>query len=457
MKVAIVGAGISGLTAAYRLQQAGVEVVVLEREVVAGGKIRSSSQDGLTFDWGPNGFLSNAPDTLKLVADLGLNPELEPAAEVAKHRFIWRSGALHKLPGTPPAALATKLLTPLEKIRALLEYFIPAKKLESESVFDFAARRFGRAVAETFITPMVIGITSGDARATSLDALFPRMRSMEQSQGSLLRAMIAGQRQAKKMGVKPPSSRLTSFKHGGIQRLTDRLQELLGLSLQLGVTVSKLEPLKNGYRVFSSTGMFDVDAVILATPAFVSADLLEPSKPELALELRGIPYANVRVFGLSYNPSDVPANLEGFGFLAARDQGVRILGCLYTSTFFPQQTSNNQVFLRVICGGSIDPSFVDLSSEAALEVVKHDLQKTLSITAQPTSVQEARWDKGIPQYTLEHPKRLARIETLLQQTQGLYLAGNAYRGVGVNDCIREAEKTVKHILAQPRASEKVLA
>jgi protoporphyrinogen/coproporphyrinogen III oxidase len=457
MKVAVVGAGISGLTAAYRLQQAGVEVVVLEREAVAGGKIRSSSQDGLTFDWGPNGFLSNAPDTLKLVADLGLNPELEPASDAAKHRFIWRDGALHKLPGTPPAAIATKLLSPFQKIRAMLEYFVPASKPEAESVFEFAARRFGRAVAETFIAPMVVGITSGDARATSLDALFPRMRAMEQSQGSLLRAMIAGQRQAKKTGIKPPSSRLTSFKQGGIQRLTDRLQELLGTSLKLGVTVSKLEPVNNGYRVFSSAGIFDVDAVIVATPAFVSADLLEDVNSDLALELRGIPYANVRVFGLTFKPSDVPANLEGFGFLATRDQGIRILGCLYTSTLFPQQTTNDLVFLRVICGGSTDPEFADLSSESALEIVKHDLQKTLGITTQPISVQEVRWDKGIPQYTLEHPTRMSRIQTLLEQSPGLYLAGNAYRGVGMNDCIREAEKTVKHILVQPRAPEKVMA
>ncbi len=457
MKVAIVGAGISGLTAAYRLQQADIEVTVLEREAVAGGKIRSSSENGLTFDWGPNGFLSNAPDTLKLVENLGLNAELEPAADAAKHRFIWRNGALHKLPGTPPTAIATKLLSPFQKIRALLEYFIPVNKPETESVFDFAARRFGRAVAETFIAPMVIGITSGDARATSLDALFPRMRAMEQSQGSLLRAMIAGQRQAKKTGVTPPSSRLTSFKHGGIQRLTDRLQELLGSSMKLGVTVSKLERQQNGYRIFSSAGMFEVDAVILATPAFVSADLLEVSNPELALELRRIPYANVRVFGLSYKASDVPAKLEGFGFLATRDQGIRILGCLYTSTFFPQQTSNNHVFLRVICGGSLDSEFASLSSQAALEVVKHDLQKTLGITVQPILVQEARWDKGIPQYILEHPTRMSRIQTLLEQSPNLYLAGNAYRGVGVNDCIREAEKTVKQILVQPQASQKVLA
>lgn len=457
MKVAIVGAGISGLTAAYRLRQAGVEVVVLEREVVAGGKIRSSSQDGLTFDWGPNGFLSNAPNTLKLVEDLGLTPELEPAAEIAKHRFIWQNGALHKLPGTPPAALATKLLTPFQKIRALLEYFVPAKKPEFESVFEFAARRFGRAVAEIFIAPMVIGITSGDARVTSLDALFPRMRGMEQSQGSLLKAMIAAQRQAKKTGVNPPSSRLTSFKQGGIQRLTDRLTELLGDSLKLGVTVSKLKPLTHGYRVFSSFGMLTVDAVILATPAFVSADLLESLNLELALELRSIPYANVRVFGLSYNPSDVPANLDGFGFLATRDHGIRILGCLYTSTLFPTQTSSDQVFLRVICGGSTDPEFANLSSEAALEIVKHDLQKTLGITTQPVMVQEARWDKGIPQYTLGHLTRLPRIQTLLEQTPNLYLAGNAYRGVGVNDCIREAEKTVKQMLAQPREQEKVLS
>ena len=455
MKVAVIGAGISGLTAAYRLQKAGVEVVVLEREAVAGGKIRSSSENGLTFDWGPNGFLSNAPDTLKLVGDLGLNSELEPAAEAAKHRFIWRAGALHKLPGTPPAAIATKLLTPLEKLRASSEYFIPAGETRAESVFDFAARRFGRAVAEIFIAPMVIGITSGDARATSLDALFPRMRAMEQSKGSLLRAMIAGQRQAKKSGIKPPISRLTSFKQGGIQRLTDRLSELLGSSLKLGVSVSKLECLNSDYRVFSSVGMLEVDAVILATPAFVSADLLESFKPDLALELRGIPYADVRVFGLTFKASDVPANLDGFGFLIPRDAGIRILGCLYTSTLFPQQTKDNLVFLRVICGGSVDPSFSSLDPDAALEVVKHDLKLTLGITAQPESVHEARWDKGIPQYALDHPTRIAKIEKLLAQTPGLYLAGNSYRGVGINDCIREAEKTVKHMLEQPQTQDLV--
>ena len=455
MKVAVIGAGISGLTAAYRLQQAGVEVVVLERETVAGGKVRSSSENGLTFDWGPNGFLNNAPDTLKLVEHVGLYSELESAAEVAKHRFIWRSNVLHKLPGTPPAAIATKLLTPLEKLRALFEYFIPAEEARFESVFDFAARRFGRAVAETFIAPMVIGITSGDARATSLDALFPRMRAMEQNKGSLLRAMIAAQRQAKKSGIKPPSARLTNFKHGGIQRLTDRLGERLGSSLKLGVSVSKLERLNSGYRVFSSAGLLEVDAVILATPAFISADLLEDLNAALALELRGIPYADVRVFGLSFHASDVPANLDGFGFLVPRDQGIRILGCLYTSTLFPQQTRDNLVFLRVICGGSVDPSFSSLVPDAALEVVKHDLKLTLGIMAHPVSVHEACWDKGIPQYMLDHPERILKIEKLLEQTPGLYLAGNGYRGVGVNDCIREAEKTVKWILEQSRTQELV--
>jgi protoporphyrinogen/coproporphyrinogen III oxidase len=457
MKVAIVGAGISGLCAAYRLRQAGIEVVVLEREAVAGGKIRSTNQNGLTFDWGPNGFLSNAPDTLRLVDDLGLNPELEPAAEAAKHRFIWRSKALHKLPGTPPAAMVTKLLTPLEKLRALFEYFIPAGKPQTESVYDFAARRFGRAVAETFIAPMVIGITSGDARTTSLDALFPRMRGMEQGVGSLLRAMIAAQRHAKKTGVKPPASRLTSFKHGGIQRLTDRLSELIGSSLKLNIEVTKLERLNRGYRIFSSAGMLEVDAVILATPAFVSAQLIAGLNSNLALELGGIPYSDVRVFGLSYKASDVPTNLNGFGFLVPRDQGVRILGCLYTSTLFPTQTSDDLVFLRVICGGSLDQDFANLNFADALEVVKRDLQTTLGIMAQPASVQEARWDKGIPQYTLDHPARLATIQTLLEQTPGLYLAGNAYRGVGVNDCIREAEKTVKQIVAQSRSAELVTA
>lgn len=444
-RVVVVGGGISGLCAAYRLQQSGLEVTLLEREDTVGGKARTSNADGLTFDWGPNGFLDNAPDTLQLVKDLGLEGELEAASDAARHRFVWH-GKLERLPGTPPAALATRLLNPLEKLRALREWFVPAlREPRPESVYDFAARRFGPAVAERFILPMVTGITSGDARTTSLDALFPRMRAMEQAKGSLLRALIDGQRAARQSGKPPTPARLTSFKRGGIQRLSDRLREVLGASVRTGVTVTGLEKFGGRYHVTTSAGTLEADAVILGTSAFVSADLIKGLEPTLSEELRTIPYASVRVFGLAYRPEDVPIDLDGFGFLAARDRGVRLLGCLYTSTFFPAQTANGLAYLRVIAGGSLDPDFAHLSDDDAFALVERDLETSLGITAKPVSRQHVRWDDGIPQYALDHPARMVRIEARLEQLPGVYLIGNAYRGVGVNDCIREATRVAKRV------------
>ncbi len=447
MKVVIVGAGLAGLTAAYHLKKAGADVLVLEQENTVGGLVRSSFEDGLTFDWGANGFLSHAPDTTKLIEDLHLESELVVASETAKNRYLWHQNVLVALPSSPPAFLRTKLLSPLEKIRALFEWFVPRKKTRNpESVFDFVARRFGHGVAKRFVPAFVTGVTSGDARVTSVNALFPRLSALEQKEGSLLRGLFKAQRSGSQS-----SARLTSFRVGGIGRLTNALGQVLGSSIQTNVRVQSLKVQSRGFVLQTNTGQIQADRIVLACPAFVSAQILEAEKPVLANLLREIQYASVKVFGLAFQKKDVPNDLNGFGFLVPREQNIRILGCLYTSTLFPQQSTDDLVYLRVICGGTLDPDFTHLTQQAALEIILKDLEQTLGIRAAPVQIQEKTWLQSIPQYDLLHESRLKSVQQHLEQIPHLLLTGNAYRGVGINDVIRDATRVAQTMLERSQA------
>ncbi len=445
--VAIVGGGVSGLATAFFVRQAKPDwrVTVFEKESEPGGKVRSSVQNGFTFDWGPNGFLANVPETVELAKALGLTEVLQPAADTAKYRFLYQDGGLRPLPDAPPKFLTTELLSPFEKVRAGLELFSRPGDRE-ETVYAFVARHFGKGFADALAGAAVLGITAGDAKELSVDALFPRLRALEREHGSLLRSLVKQQREAKQ---RPKSAgRLTSFKAGGIGTLVETLRTRLGDSFQTGTTVTGLSPTARGYTLALSNGeTFSADAVVLATPAFVSAGLLEGFSPTAADLLADIPYADVWVFGLGYDRVDVPQPLDGFGFLVPRGEGVRSLGVLYSSSLFPEQAPAGKVFLRVICGGTLEPGFVDLSIEEALSVVRRDLRVTMGITAEPEFVTQVKWPKGIPQYLLGHRKKVTTVEEALSAYPDLHLTGNAYRGVGVNDCVRDALRVARALTA----------
>ncbi len=449
MHVAVIGGGVSGLTAAYYLSQhPELAVTVLESSPRLGGKLGVSTSQGYTVDWAANGFLTNVTETLDLARDLGLEDELEPASDAAKYRFLYKNGELKALPLSPPAFLKSDLLLPSGKVRAALEPLLGKHYEGEESVYDFFKRHFGKQMADVFAGPFVLGITSGDAKELSLDALFPRFRDLEREHGSLIRGMIAAQRKAK--AENKPKGRLTSFRAGGVNRLIHALGDALGERVRLGVGVERLEPQTKGYKLTLSSGeTLDANAVIVTTPAYVTAELIQPFLPLAARELQRIPYADVQVFGLGYDRADVPDVLEGFGFLAPRGEGLRVLGVLYGSSIFPGQAPEGKVLLRVITGGSVDPEFSHLSEAEALEVVKRDLRVSLGITAEPEMVTHIPWPKGIPQYELGHG---VRVKTIMQEVRGqpgLYLTGNAYSGVGVNDCVRDAKRVAETVLESP--------
>jgi oxygen-dependent protoporphyrinogen oxidase len=437
--ITIVGGGIAGLATGYFLRQQGLEVRILEKEAQVGGKLRSSHRDGYTVDWGANGVLNNAPNTLELIEALGLSTQLQQASEVAKYRYIFWDGALRVLPLSPVSLLTTPLLLPSEKIRALLELFQRPEatnhegSVQDESVYNFLKRHFGRGVAERFAEVMVQGISAGDPRQLSVTALFPRLKALEREHGSVLRGMIRAQRSG---AVSRP--RLSSFA-GGTQVLIDALREKLAATIRTQAQVETVH-YDGSYRLRLSDGeLIETQQLVLATPAFVTAKLLAGLAPEATTLLNAIPYADVHVLGLGYDRIDVPHLLQGFCFLTPRGEGLRSLGVLYGSSIFPDQVPEGKVLLRVIAGGVPDPDFTILSEAEVLAVVRRDLRISLGITAEPELVQHIPWKRGIPQYTLGHLARLNQLDQALDAFTGLHLTGNAYRGVAVNDCIREAK------------------
>ncbi len=485
-RVAVVGAGLTGLAVAYLLGQErpGWTVSVLEAEPFPGGKARSTVRAGYTVDWGPNGFLAVAPETLELVRRLGLEGELQTASEAARRRYVYRDGGLRPLPTTPPAFLASELVPWPGRVRASLEAVLARRSDGEESVHAFLARHFGRSFADALADVLVTGITAGDPRELSLDALFPRFRALEGSHGSLVRALIAQQRAARRRraasggagsgppdapavarsragppaegaGPQPatgagnaprtPGGRLTSFRSGGMQRLAEALSSALPRPARLGASVRALQRsgTGGGYLVeIEGAAPLRVDTVILATPAPAAAALLRPLAPAAAEALAAIPYAGLRVFGLGFDRVDVPRTLDGFGFLVPRGEGVRSLGVLWTSALYPDRAPEGKTLLRVLAGGRLDPGMLDLSDDEALLAVRRDLRLTMGIAAQPEFVEAVRWDRAIPQYTLGHEARVRAAEEALGALPGVHLAGNAYRGVGVNDCVRDARRVV---------------
>ena len=434
-RIVIVGAGIAGLALAVRLS-ATHEVTIFERAPYPGGKMHSETIDGFLFEWGPNGFLSSTTELRELVDEAGLDDALTEADPAAAKRYIYWRGALHELPSKPPRLLGMSLLSPGGKLRALGELFVRSTSAPEESVFGFAARRFGHEVAERIVAPALLGVSGGDAAATSVAATFPRLVELEREHGSVLRGMIRSRSRP---------GRLTGFGAGGMQRFADGLAARLNGRLRLSEPVERLGPSASGWRVETASGVVDADHVVVTAPADVAASRAAEWDPELATLLRHIPYAPMRVGGVGFRSADVLVPLDGFGFLAARGQGVRILGALYTSTLFPGQSPPGTAYLRVFLGGATDPGATALDADAARATVRDDLATTLGIAAAPLFYHELILERAIPQYGPGHRALLGEIDARVAQHPGFALAGNAYRGLGVGDTVRDARAIARSL------------
>lgn len=457
----IIGGGISGLSTAWLLRQQAqasgipLQITLLEQEGQVGGKIRSIRDNGFICEWGPNGFLDNKPQTLELCRALGIEDRLHRSNDNARKRFIYSEGQLHRLPENGPSFLKSKLLSWPGKLRLAGEPFAPPPPAGiDETLADFARRRLGQEALDKLIGPMVSGIFAGNPETMSLASCFPRIAELEREYGGLFKAMFKlarKKRQERAAGkitasAAGPGGTLTSFKEG-IQFLTDTLRDQLGDCIRTGCSVRGITSTPAGYRLETDgCGSLEADLVIVAVPAYEAARMLAPLNAGMPPVLEQIPYASLSVICCGYQRQQITHPLDGFGYLITRKEGRTTLGTLWDSSMFENRAPEGHVLLRSMAGGACLPELVNLPDGLLLSRVEDDLRQIMGIEPEPSFVRIFKHQQAIPQYVAGHGERLARLEGLAAGHPGLLLTGNAFRGVGLNDCVASSHRTAERAL-----------
>lgn len=464
-RIAIVGGGISGLAAAYRLGRevatgAEIDVTLIEAGARLGGKIQTEHLDGFTIEAGPDSFLASKPAATRLCQELGLGDRLIGTRPDGGGTFILRDGRLEPLPEGITMLVPTRLgpilrsrlLSPRGKLRLAWELFVPPKRDGGdESVASFVRRRFGREAFDHMAQPLLSGIHGGDAEQLSILSTFPRLRESEQRYGSLVRAMLA-QRRAAPARPAPsgsiPRSAFLSLK-GGMGDLVDALASALdGVDVRCKTSVESIARRETGgYRLRLGDGAaLEADAVILATPAWASAGMLEDLAPDLARTLRAIPYTSSATVALAYRAADIAGLGGGRGFVVPRVEQRELSAVTWVSSKFAGRAPEGMALVRGFVGGAGREAVVDLGDDLLIGVVRGELQAILGLEAEPVLTRVHRWRQAQPQYTLGHAERLKAIDRALGDLPGLRLAGASYRGVGIPDCIESGEAAAAAVL-----------
>ncbi len=413
---------------------------------------------GTLHETGPNGWLDSAPSTGALVHNLGLDSAILRADAAAERRFVLKHGDLTQLPASPAAFLRSPILSARAKLRIAAELIVPGRDPAAgdESLGDFGRRRLGPEALTWLLDPFVTGIHAGDPERISVAAAFPKIAALESKHGGLFRGMIAGARARKKAGASGsprqggaagPGGTLTSLE-GGLRTLIEAIAGLLGDRLHLGQPVETIDSGgdEGPFALRFADRCIEADQVILAIPAPAAARLLRPFAPAAAEACRAIPYAPVSVVETLFDRSAVGVDLDGFGFLCPGVEGRRILGSLWTSSIFPgARAPAGKVLLRTLVGGRRQPDLARASESDLLALVLEELEAILAVDGSPERSFITRWQEAIPQYELGHLARVARIDRDLPPR--LHLLGNAFRGIGINDCTAAAESVAAKVMA----------
>ena len=459
-RVAIIGGGISGLSAAYALEEkrrTGVEVeyVLYEASPRFGGVLVTEHVDGCLIEAGPDSFLTEKPWASDLCRKLGFGDQLIGSNDADRKTYIVVRGKLIEMPDglmfMVPTKLAPTLLSPLfsaqTKLRMAQEWFHPPHQAKGdETVAAFVERHYGPEMVDRLADPLLSGVYGGEASQLSVRAVLPRFAEMEAKYGSLGRALLAARAAMASSAKGQPRPLFTSLKDG-MQQMVDALVGVLDATLlNPGVVVQAVSPEAGGWVVSAGLQSDQFDALIVALPTHGAARLLQRSGPELASELAGIDYSSSVTVALGFD-KQVRASLPpGFGFLVPRSEGKRMLAATFVHNKFPHRAPDDRAIVRCFLGGARGEQMLALPEDEILRIVREELDQILHLKVEPLFARVFKWKGAMAQYGVGHLERLQRIEALRQKLPGLALAGNGYSGIGVPDCVRSGSSAVETTL-----------
>lgn len=470
-RVAIIGGGISGLSAAYALEKERskgnpVEWRLFESSARLGGACSSEILDGCVIEAGPDSFVSEKPWAAALCREVGIGDQLIGSNDADRKTWILLKNRLVPLPDGLMFLVPTKILptafSPLfswsTKFRMARELMHAPRPMHGdETVAAFVERHFGREMVDRLADPMLSGIYGGDTDQLSVRATLARFVEMEEKYGSLSRAMLVANRKMKAaIGDKPKPPLFTSLRNGMQQMVDTLVGKLTPEWLQLNAVVESLEKRGEEYVLRLANGEAQsFDAVILATPANIAGRLLADIDKDLSSDLRQIPYSSSATVILVYDMADLKGLPGGHGFLVPRSEGKRMRACTFVHNKFPHRAPPDKGVLRCFMGGANDGAILEMDNNAMLEIVRRELRETVGLDAEPKLVRIYRWRGAMAQYPPGHLERVDRIEKAAAEIPGLALAGNAFRGIGVPDCVRTGTAAAATVLGLPAPAQPI--
>jgi oxygen-dependent protoporphyrinogen oxidase len=468
-RIVVIGGGISGLAAAHRLTELRPpsHVTLIEASSRLGGTIRTDERDGFLLERGPDSFISEKPEAVALAKRLGLESRLIETNETYRRSFIVRNGRLRAVPEgfqlLAPSRiwpfLTTDIFSLAGKARMAADLILPrrsANGLSDESLSSFVRRRLGREALERMAQPMVGGIYTANPETLSLRATLPRFLDMEREHRSLILAMLRkarSQADAEKSGTSGARYSLFLSFDRGMEVLVQALEHALVQSS--ATTLAQVDIRKNtrvqslswtgaSWTIQTQTGeTLAADALCLAVPAYIAAQLLSNVDAELSTQLNQIKYASTATINFAYDRAAIQHPLDGFGFVVPFIERRSLIACTFSSVKFAGRAPENHVLLRAFVGGALQPEMFALDETDMLSSVERDLRELLGIKTRPLFAEVAKWQNSMPQYEVGHLDRVEQIDDELSQIPALALAGNAYRGAGIPDCIRSGEKAAE--------------